>query len=535
MTLADKAILSGVDNRPPMLEKDIYDSWKIIMELYMMNRQHGRMILKSVENGPFIWPSIEENRVTRPKKYSELSATEAIQADCDLHSYLGKHEFHANEVRLMHERNSDLIALDANHQMTQSKWKQRTVICYNYKGEGHMSKQCTKPKRKRDKSWFKDKVLLVQAQANGQILHEDKLAFLADPGIPEAQTTQNVITHNVAYQADDLDAYDYDCDEINTAKIALMANLSHYGSDDLAKAMKLSKQSNIMYQSKIEITIDSNIIPYSHIDYVVLNQLSLDFETRFVPQSELSTEQAFWSQNSVNSEEPNPSTRTTQVEVPKELPKVSMVNTSLKKLKHHLANFDVVGISHETSVARSPQQNSVIERRNHTLIEAARAIRIIETIHVDFDKLTAMASEQSSLRPALHEMTPTTISLGLVPKHTSLTLFVPPSRNEWDLLFQPLYDELHNSSPIIDHSAPKFIASITEVVDPKPVESTRSPSSTIVDQDAPSPSKTHIIPETQPPVIPNDVEEDNHDIEVEPCSLEYLPVRLASLCRSTSK
>nr|GFB93006.1 hypothetical protein [Tanacetum cinerariifolium] len=84
MTLADKAILLDADNRPLMLEKDMYDSWKIIMELYMLNRQHGRMILESIENGPLIWPSIEENRVTRPKKYSELSATEAIQADCDI-------------------------------------------------------------------------------------------------------------------------------------------------------------------------------------------------------------------------------------------------------------------------------------------------------------------------------------------------------------------------------------------------------------------------------------------------------------------
>ncbi|GJR65808.1 hypothetical protein Tco_0011873 [Tanacetum coccineum] len=86
-TLADKAILSGADNRPPMLEKDMYDSWKSRMELYMMNRQHGRMILESVENGPLIWPSIEENGVTRPKKYSELSPTEAIQAffeNCDV-------------------------------------------------------------------------------------------------------------------------------------------------------------------------------------------------------------------------------------------------------------------------------------------------------------------------------------------------------------------------------------------------------------------------------------------------------------------
>ncbi|GJZ36723.1 hypothetical protein Tco_0582914, partial [Tanacetum coccineum] len=83
-TLADKAILLGADKRPPMLEKDMYDSWKSRMELYMMNRQHGRMILEFVVNDPLIWPTIEENRVTRPKKYSELSATEAIQADCDV-------------------------------------------------------------------------------------------------------------------------------------------------------------------------------------------------------------------------------------------------------------------------------------------------------------------------------------------------------------------------------------------------------------------------------------------------------------------
>nr|GEY71709.1 reverse transcriptase domain, reverse transcriptase zinc-binding domain protein [Tanacetum cinerariifolium] len=113
-----------------------------------------------------------------------------------------------------------------------------------------MSKQCTKPKRKRDDSWFKDKVLLVQAQANGQILHEEELAFLADPGIIEAQATQTVITHNVSYQADDFDAYDFDCDKINSAKVALMANLSHYGLDDLA-------------ESETEITSDSNIILYS--------------------------------------------------------------------------------------------------------------------------------------------------------------------------------------------------------------------------------------------------------------------------------
>ncbi|GJZ62462.1 retrovirus-related pol polyprotein from transposon TNT 1-94 [Tanacetum coccineum] len=136
--------------------------------------------------------------------------------------------------------------------------KQRTVICYNCKGEGHMSKQCTKPKRKRDDSWFKDKVLLT------------------------------VITHNAAYQANDLNAYDSDCDEHNTAKVALMANLSHYGSDALAEvhnhdnvnnnmlnqalqAMP-SEQSNVVNHSETKITSDSNIIPYSQ--YVIESQLA---------------------------------------------------------------------------------------------------------------------------------------------------------------------------------------------------------------------------------------------------------------------
>nr|GEW36904.1 retrovirus-related Pol polyprotein from transposon TNT 1-94 [Tanacetum cinerariifolium] len=83
-SLADKAILSGADNRPLMLEKDMCDSWKSRMELYMLNRPHGRMILESVEQGPLIWPSVKVEGVTRLKKYSELSAAKAIQADCDV-------------------------------------------------------------------------------------------------------------------------------------------------------------------------------------------------------------------------------------------------------------------------------------------------------------------------------------------------------------------------------------------------------------------------------------------------------------------
>nr|GFA48907.1 hypothetical protein [Tanacetum cinerariifolium] len=158
--------------------------------------------------------------------------------------------------------------------------RQRVIMCYNCKGEGHMAKQCTKPKWKHDAEWFKDKVLIVQAQASGQVLQEEELDFLADPGMAESSTNQTVVTTNAAYQVDDLDAYDLDCDELNSAKVALMANLSHYGSDNLAEVNNqynmpthlipqemqvpsTSKQSTILAQSNTESTSDSNIISYS--------------------------------------------------------------------------------------------------------------------------------------------------------------------------------------------------------------------------------------------------------------------------------
>ncbi|GJX51810.1 hypothetical protein Tco_0278655, partial [Tanacetum coccineum] len=289
MTLVDKAILSGADNRLPMLEKDMYDSWKSKMELYMMNRQHGRMILESVENGPLTWPSIKENRLTRLKKYSELSATETIQADCN------------DPIDAINHMMSFLTAVvtpcypTTNNQLrNSSNPRQQATI-----NDGRVTLQPIQgrhtsfaagttrtytPRASRSNS---GKQRIVISQANGQILHEEELAFLADPGIAEGQATQTVITNNAAYQVDDLDAYDSDCDELNISKVALMENLSHYGSDALTEvhnhdnvnnnminqameAMPSSEQLNVVNHSKTEITSDSNIIPYSQ--YVIESQ-----------------------------------------------------------------------------------------------------------------------------------------------------------------------------------------------------------------------------------------------------------------------
>ncbi|GKF73474.1 hypothetical protein Tco_0219806, partial [Tanacetum coccineum] len=120
-----------------------------------------------------------------------------------------------------------------------------------------------------------------------------------------------------------------------------------------------------------------------------------------------------------------------------------------------------------------------------------RTRRIIETIHVVYDELTAMASEHSSSGPALQDMTPVSLNSGLVPNPSPSTPFVPPSRSEWDLLFQPMFDESLN----VDFHAPEVIAPIPEAV-------------------APSPSTSHTTQGTQTPIISHDVEEDNHDIKV---------------------
>nr|GEZ76908.1 retrovirus-related Pol polyprotein from transposon TNT 1-94 [Tanacetum cinerariifolium] len=102
----------------------------------------------------------------------------------------------------------------------------------------------------------------------------------------------------------------------------------------------------------------------------------------------------------------------------------------------------------------------------------------------------------------------------LVQKPCSSTPYVPPSINDWDLLFQSMFDELLNPPPSVDPQAPEVIAPITEVIPPIQVESTSLPSLNSVDQDAPSPSKSQTTPETKSAIIPQDVEEDNIDIKV---------------------
>nr|GEW02225.1 hypothetical protein [Tanacetum cinerariifolium] len=166
-----------------------------------------------------------------------------------------------------------------------------------------------------------------------------------------------------------------------------------------------------------------------------------------------------------------------RLKVPVRRIRTEFVNQTLREY------YDQVGISHETSVAHSSQQNGVVKRRNCTLIEAACTMLIYAQ--------------------ALLFLWAEAVATACYTQNRSI-----------DLLFQLLFDELLAPTPSVDPPAPEVIAPLAEVIPPKHAESTGSPSSKMVDQDAPSPSKSQTTPETQPPVIPHNVEEDNHDIEV---------------------
>ncbi|GJV94719.1 hypothetical protein Tco_1546296 [Tanacetum coccineum] len=110
----------------------------------------------------------------------------------------------------------------------------RVVKCYNYQGEGNMARQCTQPKRPRNATWYKDKAM-AEAQEARQILDEEQLAFLANLGVPDDQTVQTIILNNAAFQTEDLDTYDFDCDDVSNVKAVLMVNISNYGSDVISE------------------------------------------------------------------------------------------------------------------------------------------------------------------------------------------------------------------------------------------------------------------------------------------------------------
>nr|GFB04050.1 hypothetical protein [Tanacetum cinerariifolium] len=220
------------------------------------------MILESFENGPLIWHTIEENEVTRLKKYSQLSAAEATQygppyqSSTPLSITYPSNDYQSSIYHNVYSPPPYIPQLEYAPIVTQQQQQ------YEFP------------------PLDSDLTILVFKQGDDPIDAISHVMSFISAVILEGQATQMVITHNVAYQADDLGAYDSNCDEFNTTKVALMANLSQYGSYVLAKVhipdnmdnsminqgvqvLMTPEQSSVVNQSETEITSDSDIISYS--------------------------------------------------------------------------------------------------------------------------------------------------------------------------------------------------------------------------------------------------------------------------------
>nr|GEU92642.1 retrovirus-related Pol polyprotein from transposon TNT 1-94 [Tanacetum cinerariifolium] len=392
------------------------------------------MILESGENGPLIWPTIEENGVTRPKKYSELSATKAIQVDCDVKAtniilqglplekkWKTLRDFYLRFSLLLNDMNIYNVKLEQFQVNTKflktlppewSKFVTDVKLVWDLhitnidQLHAYLGQHEFHANELRNSSNPRQKATTNDERVTLQLVQRRQISFATDLGIPEGQARPTIITHIVAYQVDDLDAYDFDCDKLNTAKVALMANLSHYDSDVLAEVHNPDNVDNSMINqdpnpskrpTKVEIPKELPKVSMalktkswlwhrrlSHLNFGTINHLTRHGLIRGLPKLKF--------------EKDHLCSACAKGKSKKKLHKPKSKDTSQEKL--YLLHMDLcgpmrvtsvngkktdngtefvnqtlgeyyykVGISYETSVARSPQQNSVVKRRNHRLIE----------------------------------------------------------------------------------------------------------------------------------------------------------------------
>ncbi|GKB45573.1 retrovirus-related pol polyprotein from transposon TNT 1-94 [Tanacetum coccineum] len=442
-SLADKAIPFGDDMR-------FHLCWKE----YILENGPTHLASSNWENGVL--------NVTRPKRYSELSPTEAIQTDCDIKATNIILQGLPPEVYALGRQTSFSTGTSRTYTPGASEsnsGKQRTITCYNCKGEGHMSKQCTEPKRKRDDSWFKEKVLLVEAQAHGQILNEEYLNFFADPRIQKnsvnsSETTLSITPTNVEVPKE--------LPKEIFQRENFVSNQSVPSFDQLFELNKLKAQSQekdiVIKKLKERIKSLSGNMYKDKIkqDLEEIETINIELDHRV---TKLIVKNEHLKQTYKKLHDSIKPARIRSKEQCDDL--INQVN--IKKLKGKaLVDNDVSNHPSDPEmhqVNMEPITPKLLNKRSahsayikHTQEEDAVLRDLVDHIKAHYPL-------DSALESALCQT-------------SSLTTFLLPSRTDWDILFQSLFDELFNPPLSVDFPAPEVIAPIDEVVAPEPAIST---------------------------------------------------------------
>ncbi|GKE10367.1 hypothetical protein Tco_1413918 [Tanacetum coccineum] len=334
-TLAEFIIIAGADNRPPMLEKSLYDSWKSRMEHYIENRENGRMILSSVQNGPLIWPTVtEEDGTTRTKTYAELSATEKIQANCDCKAVnivlqgLTVHVFNQGDD-LIACLNKAMTFLTPQGSLQPTINLELPLIRETKPLFKTAGLQCNKFRGGKGKVILV-LVIRVMLLLLGETTQAEWQGLLNESKEKENKYMENEI--DLKNKIKELDNIVYKVGQ--SAQTVHMLTKPQVFYDNSHK-QALGYQ-NLFYLKKVQrikpTLYDGSVISSEHVAMLVID----DDETLILEEVKLSAEQAFWFHMS-NPTTESSDTSPVKVDVPRELPKVSLVNESLKKLKFHLA------------------------------------------------------------------------------------------------------------------------------------------------------------------------------------------------------